>query len=392
MTTDDLLRTAMTIDDELDEIRRARVWAQLEPRLDGAVPRPLVYRSIAIGLGLAVAAAAAIIVFVHRDAASASYVAPRETTLSLHVDDHTRAVLVGPAQLDPIEQSATTTVVRLRSGTLLAEFEGGQGRSLRILAPGAVVEIVGTVFAVEAMHDATCVSVSHGTVKMTSAGRVQTITTGERACSDELAMQPIEPAVREALARHQAPTVAVTRPIVTPLPPEPPPAPVAVTEIPTMPSSRVIAPAHRIAAPAPAPTPTPMREQIAPAPVVPAESPPPIAPPVQAIAPPVQPIAPPVQPIAPPAAEPQLAPPPRAPAPRPVAKPHVDADALYAEAERDLGARDVAAADRNLARLVDEFPTSSLQIDQGRTTSERASRSIGTHGTRPGAISTSSRS
>ena len=201
MTTDDLLRTAMTVDDELDEIRRARAWARLEPQLAAPMSRPRAHRSIAIGFALA-AAAAAIIVVVHGHTTPASYVAPRDTTLSLHVDDHTRAVLVGPAQLDPIEQSATTTVVRLRSGTLLAEFEGGHGRSLRILAPGAVVEIVGTLFAVEARHDATCVSVSHGTVRMTSAGRVQTITTGERACSDELAMQPIEAAVRDALARH----------------------------------------------------------------------------------------------------------------------------------------------------------------------------------------------
>ena len=357
MTTDDLLRTAMTIDDELDELSRARMWAQLEPRLAVAAPRSRVHRSIAIGLGLAAAAAAAILVLVHRDATPASFVAPRDTTLSLHVDDHTRAVLVGPAQLDPIEHSATTTVVRLRSGTLLAEFEGGQGRSLRILTPGAVVEIVGTLFAVEAMHDHTCVSVSHGTVKMTSSGRVQTIATGERACTDQIAMEPIAPAMREALAQHETPTAAVAHPIITPLPPEPPPA---VAEISTNAAPRIAAPTHPLAAPPPTtppptPTPTPARarEAIEPAPVV-VDQPPA----------PVQPVAPPVQPIAPPVTEPQVVPPqPRAPAPQPVARPHVDADALYAEAERDLGARNVAAADRNLARLVYEFPTSSL-IDQ----------------------------
>ena len=44
----------------------------------------------------------------------------------------------------------------LRRGRLLGEFEGGHGRSLRIEAPGATIEIVGTLFAVD-VHDAATV-------------------------------------------------------------------------------------------------------------------------------------------------------------------------------------------------------------------------------------------
>jgi hypothetical protein len=175
--------------------------------------------------------------------------------------------------------------VRMRRGTLLGEFEGGHGRSLQILAPGAVIEIVGTLFSIEARADATCVSVSHGTVKLTSAARVQLVTTGRRACSDAIVSSPIAPAMRDELAHHEATAIATAapKPIVTPI---------AVV------------------------TPTP------PTAVMP---PPPMGSP-------------------------------------PIAK-QPDAGELYADAERALAARDPAAADRSLAKLVGEFPASKL-IDQ----------------------------
>jgi TolA-binding protein len=279
MTTDDLLRTAFTIDDELDDIRRAQAWSRITARLPA---RERSRRRIAIAIGFAATAVAVVAFAVLPRQRPASFIAPADTRLSLHIDDATRAVLVGPAELEPITRSPTTTVVRIRRGTLLGEFEGGHGRTLQILAPGAVIEIVGTLFSIEARADATCVSVSHGTVKLTSAARVQLVTTGQRACSDEIVPSPIAPAMRDELAHHEATAIATAapKPIVTPI---------------------------AVATPPPPPVVTP-------------------------------------------------------PAPPPVAtKP--DAGQLYADAERALAARDPAAADRSLAKLVGEFPASKL-IDQ----------------------------
>jgi len=314
VTTEDLLRVAFTLDDELDDIRRAQAWARLEPQLRRPAPGMRARWPFAIAVGFA-AAAAAIAWVVRTPAAPTSFIAPAETTLSLHVDDATRAVLVGPAELEPVSHSATDTVVRLRRGTLYAEFEGGHGRSLHILAPGATVEIVGTLFAVEVHGDATCVSVSHGTVKLTTAARVQLVTNGQRACSDQLAVAPIAPAMHEALVHHEATSTPVGRPIVTPI--EPPPAPEA--------PSRIEPPRHATVEREPAPQPVVAAEVVA-------------------------------------APEP-AAPPPPAPAPVAIKPPPLDADALYGEAERALAARDQVTAERDLAKLVAEFPTSSL-LDQ----------------------------
>ena len=342
MTTDDLLRTALTIDDELDDIRRAQAWARLEPQLRRPAPAVRARWPFAFAGGL-VAAAAAIAWFVHTPAAPASFVAPAETTLSLHVDDATRAVLVGPAELVPVSHSPSDTVVRLRRGTLLGEFEGGHGRSLHILAGGTVVEIVGTLFAVEVNGATACVSVSHGTVKMTTGARVQLVTNGQRACSDQVALAPIAPAMRDALVHHEATAVAATAtatvpaPIVTPI--EPPPAPEAappsVVEPPPAPEAAppsVVEPPHHVEHATP---PRPL--QIAPTPAEATE----------------------------PAPLPPAAPTPPAPTPAPahVKQPPLDADGLYGEAERALAARDPVTAERDLAKLISEFPTSSL-LDQ----------------------------
>ncbi|HEY1548123.1 MAG TPA: FecR domain-containing protein [Kofleriaceae bacterium] len=281
MTTDDLLRTAFTLDDELDDIRRAQAWTRIAARL----PAPAKSRwPIGIAIGCVAAVAVVVVFALLPRAAPTRFVAPADTRLSLHIDDATRAVLVGPAELEPVTHSAMTTVVRIRRGTLLGEFEGGHGRSLQILAPGAVVEIVGTLFSVEARADSTCVSVSHGTVKLTSAARVQFVTTGQRACSDEIVASPIAPAMRDELARHES------KPIVTPIVVASAPPPVTVAPLPPPPPPVVVAP--------PPPTATPL-----------------------------------------------------------------DAGRLYAAAERALAARDPAAADRALAKLVGEFPASKL-LDQ----------------------------
>ncbi len=382
MTTDDLLRTAMTVDDELDEIKRARVWARLEPQLAegrcassrAAVDRPRPgarchgrcqhrhrswpWRREAAEL---------------RRAARHHAVAPRRRR------HPRRARRAGAARSD---RALADDHGRSAAHRHLAR---GVRRWPRTCAahPGARRRRRDRRHVVRRRSEAWTRPASRPRTarqKRTSAGRVQTITTGERACSDELAVQEIEPALRAALARQAAPTIASAPvPIVTPLPAEPPGAVVAVPVMPSTPpppAPASVAAPPQIRDPGKSLTrgdPGKSLTRGDPAPVVESA---PVAhdapvPPVLDVAASAaasadrvaqaRPIAPPRASTPPPAAD-QTAPP-SGSAASPAQVVPVDAAALYAEAERELGTRNVAAADRNLARLVDEFPTSSL-IDQ----------------------------
>ena len=54
-------------------------------------------------------------------------------------------------------------------GWLLASLEGGAGRRLEIVSPGAVTDVVGTLFSVEVVGGASRVAVAHGRVKVSAA-------------------------------------------------------------------------------------------------------------------------------------------------------------------------------------------------------------------------------
>src|SRR4051812_4604678 len=166
-----------------------------------------------------------------RHAEPDAFVAPRNATLSLELGSHAHAALVGPARLDVLDTIGDATAVALRSGTLLAEFEGGPGRSLRIVTPSATIEIVGTLFAIEGRDPATCVWVAHGKVRMTTFARVIEIGGGQAACSDDVAPHAVTQEVRTALARHAAVIAASDPPAITqPVPAAPP---VAITSPPS---------------------------------------------------------------------------------------------------------------------------------------------------------------
>src|SRR6185436_7017149 len=91
--------------------------------------------------------------------------------------------------------------IRLHSGTVLVEFVGGSGRSLRVEAPGATVEVVGTLFAVAVRDGATCTSVAHGAVRVAMRTGVVHVAEGQRYCTGE-AIRPIADDVRDALTQH----------------------------------------------------------------------------------------------------------------------------------------------------------------------------------------------
>ena len=167
----DLVRMAMTLDDGLDDIKRARIWSRVEDQLEQpAAPRA----RWPILLGVAAVAAVAVLALVRMGGDATVDTArilavPADTTVTANLGPFTRAALVGPAELEIVGTSGEATTVRLRRGTLLAEFTGGLGRSLRVEAPGATVEIVGTLFAVEAREGGSCTSVAHGRVRVTTA-------------------------------------------------------------------------------------------------------------------------------------------------------------------------------------------------------------------------------
>jgi hypothetical protein len=360
---DELVRVALTTGDELDDIRRAKIWSRVEDRLGEPVHSPWRWL-LAGGAGALALAAVAFLLVIHGRGGADGFVAPPDATLSLRLG-HARAALVGPARLDVVESNEQTTTVSLRSGRLLAELEGGHGHSLRIEAPGATIEIVGTLFAVDVRGAVTCVSVAHGRVRMITFSRVLVIDGGNTACSDTPIEHAIAATMRDALAHHAA-TLALSEPSSQPAS-APPTLPSAPPAPPAPPAPSISVPAAPGPGPGPVPRPRPGRgptpvshparvhvepptaiattdEPIAAIPEAPAPTPAPIPAPA---------------PFTPP-------PPPPTPSPTPTAAPNPQpptAAELYRAAEAALAKRDLATADRALAKIVDNLPTSSL-VDQ----------------------------
>ena len=406
------VRGAMTVDDDLDDIRRARIWTQLEDRLAEGAPARRSRLAIAFGgvAAAAVAVAAVIALWPHRDELHTLTV-PVDTVVASRLGPHTAASIVGPAELELLPGAGDATAVRLHRGTLLAEFDGGAGRSLRVETRGAIVEVVGTLFAVEVRGGTTCTSVVHGRVRVTTAAGAVAVGAGERHCTGDV-IRPISDDVRTALLRHsgrsERGTGAAELEAQPPQPSgeemadrrsphaDPPAAPVQAAAVPPQPTA--VPPTRTGAAPAQAAG-TPSRTAAAPRPpdaALPtrtgAAAPtrtgaaPPHAPassmaaavaPQSAAVPPTQTAAAPSQPAGmssrttaappPPEAAPSTAAasPPRASgdAPARVAGPRPTPDELYRAAETALAARDLAVADRALAALVTEYPASTL-VDQ----------------------------
>jgi ferric-dicitrate binding protein FerR (iron transport regulator) len=229
------LQRIMTADDRLDDVARARIWSAVDDRLAA----PVVVRrrrAVVIAAAVAVVAAAALAVIVgiavvrRPDVVGRTVLsAPEASTLSTVVG-HAKVALVGPARLEVV-RADTASTVSLQRGTLLVQFDGGEGRSMRVEAPGMTVEVVGTLFAVEVGAVATCVSVTHGRVRVeTEAAGARDVIEGQRACSNGKAT-PIPPLVEDALERHAKQIALAPSPPPSPSPP-PPPSPAPLTPAP----------------------------------------------------------------------------------------------------------------------------------------------------------------
>jgi hypothetical protein len=201
----DNMRAAMTADDQLDDIKRARIWLKIDDALAlRASGRRIGWRwPVALASAAAVAAAIALVARARTTDGDARVLsAPPDVTITASLGPHARAAIVGPAQLAVTSSIGELTTLRLDSGTLYAQFDGGPGRALRVVAPGATVDVVGTLFAIEAGAGASCVSVAHGRVRVTSAGGETLVGARERWCTGDAKTAPIEPRIDDALARH----------------------------------------------------------------------------------------------------------------------------------------------------------------------------------------------
>jgi hypothetical protein len=102
------------------------------------------------------------------------------------------------------------TVVHLDRGRMLASLEGGAGRRLEIASPGAVTDVVGTLFSVEVVGGASRVAVSHGRVRVRAAGSSgepspapRELTAGQSWLTTRPDSEEIAPALADALAEHE---------------------------------------------------------------------------------------------------------------------------------------------------------------------------------------------
>jgi len=102
------------------------------------------------------------------------------------------------------------TVVHLEQGRLLASLEGGAGRRFEIVSPGAVTDVVGTLFSVEVVGGASRVAVAHGRVQVTAAVSAgapartpREIAAGQSWLTARPETDGLEPALAEALAEHE---------------------------------------------------------------------------------------------------------------------------------------------------------------------------------------------
>ena len=126
--------------------------------------------------------------------------------------DAVAITLTGPARAWS-ERGAGSgqTVVHLDRGRLLASLEGGTGRRLQIVSPGAITDVVGTLFSVEVVGGASRIAVAHGRVRVGTAPgpsgdpprASREIAAGQSWLTTLPEPDEIEPALAEALSEHE---------------------------------------------------------------------------------------------------------------------------------------------------------------------------------------------
>ena len=269
-------------------------------------------------------------------------------------------------------------VVHLEEGRLLASLEGGHGSRLAVVSPGAITEVVGTLFAVEVVGRASRVAVAHGRVAVNAApmgvaaqdqASPREVGGGQSWLTERPQEDGIDPALAEALSEHER---------------TPPPrgAAVELSVTNALPGANVWVGNRRIAS---APAWVRVEAQAAVSvsarprgatasssePPPPSESPPPVAPTPEPAELAPRASAPKRRAsLSPPATEPTAPSSPPGTVPPSLVPAEVTARSLFREADRARGAGDSALAVRTLRILVTRYPND--RVRGGRTLRARA--------------------
>ncbi|HET6281814.1 MAG TPA: FecR domain-containing protein [Polyangia bacterium] len=248
------------------------------------------------------------------------------TIVRARVGERTRMTLRGGADVAVVSAAQDVLDVRLDAGTLVADFDHQRTGRLRIHSPGAVTEVVGTLFAVEVQGQQSRVSVAHGRVVVQpNEGPPRILSSGQAWSSGTPAIARVSSQTAAFLTDHDV--------AIRPAPARPTPlaaAPSAPAPEDTRRVARLADLANEVADVAPPPEP--------PLPIPHAMPAPPAAPPV------------PVRPVL---AAPAVA----APASPAVA----GAERIYREAEAAMRRRDWSDAQRALEQVITAGAAGPLQ-------------------------------
>ncbi|MEA2701149.1 MAG: hypothetical protein QOI66_5420 [Myxococcales bacterium] len=205
------------------------------------------------------------------------------TTVRARVGERTRVSLVGPGDVSVLSAVDDVLDVGLDAGTLVADFVHRRTGRLRIHSPGAVTEVVGTLFAVEVRGQQSRVSVAQGRVVVQpSEGPPRVVSAGQSWTSGTASVQNLPAATAALLADHEAadrssaapPVPAAATVFAAPAAPAAatpaPPVLTPPTERPPVPTSTVVAiaqprPSAALVPPGvspPSPPPPPSAERI----------------------------------------------------------------------------------------------------------------------------------
>ena len=140
--------------------------------------------------------------------------------------------------------SRELVVLNLVRGTLVGDYDGTRGGTLRVRSGDVTVDVVGTLFAVETSAAGTQVSVAHGKVRVERRGEVLTLTNGQSWSTNRAKREPVPPQVAQLFERgphrpigaasspRPAPSIAPAPAVLPPRPPAPvTPPPAAATPI-----------------------------------------------------------------------------------------------------------------------------------------------------------------
>lgn len=128
---------------------------------------------------------------------------PAGVALRASLTQRAELTLYGPLELVVKQAAGDRIELQLDSGILIGDYKGSEGSSLVIRSPGAVTEIVGTLFAVEVHEGQSRVSVSRGEVRVDSAGKIAAVSASQSWSTARSSLGSTPPSVVALFAKHE---------------------------------------------------------------------------------------------------------------------------------------------------------------------------------------------